>query len=210
MSFIFASLFSWSRINGSSSTTSIFSGSVMKYGEMNPRSNCIPSTTSRVDSVVFASSTVITPSGPTFSYASATKSPIVVSLWAEMAAIWAFSRRLATGRERPFKRFYGDAEAAIQAPLEIHGTGAGRHIVQALGKYCMRKDRRCARPIADGIAGALCGLPDHLCSEVCFWVLQLDLLGDGDPVVTDNRPSPLLLDEHAFGFWPECDAYSIG
>jgi hypothetical protein len=48
------------------------------------------------------SSTVITPSLPTFSIASATSSPMLGSLWAEMVAIWAFSSRLFTGRESTF------------------------------------------------------------------------------------------------------------
>ena len=67
---------------------------------MKPRSNCIPSTTSRAVSVVFDSSTEITPSPPTLSIASATSSPIVGSLCAEMAPTCAFSLRVATGRER--------------------------------------------------------------------------------------------------------------
>jgi hypothetical protein len=39
------------------------------------------------------------PSGPTFSIASATSSPMAESLCAEIAATWAFSFRLCTGRE---------------------------------------------------------------------------------------------------------------
>jgi hypothetical protein len=50
-------------------------------------------------SVVFDSSTVITPSPPTFSIASATSSPMVESLWAEIVATWAFSLRLRTSRD---------------------------------------------------------------------------------------------------------------
>ena len=41
--------------------------------------------------MVLASSTVITPSLPTFSMASAISSPMVVSLLAEMVATWAIS-----------------------------------------------------------------------------------------------------------------------
>jgi hypothetical protein len=53
----------------------------------------MPSTTSRVVSVPFASSTVITPSLPTFSIASAIRSPIAVSLLAEIVPTWAISSR---------------------------------------------------------------------------------------------------------------------
>ncbi|MBS1108958.1 MAG: uncharacterized protein H6Q88_950 [Anaeromyxobacteraceae bacterium] len=98
-SFMIETRGSWRRMKGSSSTHSIRAGSVTKYGERYPRSNCIPSTTSRVVSVPLASCSVTTPSFPTRSTASATSLPMASSLWAATVAIWAFSRRLWTGRE---------------------------------------------------------------------------------------------------------------
>ena len=78
----------WSNIKiyGFSSSTSILSASVIKYGDKYPLSNCIPSTTSTVVSVPFASSTVITPSVFTFFIASAIKDPITLSLFADIEA----------------------------------------------------------------------------------------------------------------------------
>ena len=61
----------------------------------------MPSTTSSVVSSPLASSTVITPSLPTFSIASAMMSPMVESLLAEMVPTWAISRRSLVGLERP-------------------------------------------------------------------------------------------------------------
>src|SRR5438094_4678590 len=91
MSFITLIFFSWMRTRASSSTTSIRSASVTKYGDRYPRSNCIPSTTSRVVSIALASSTVMTPSLPTFSIASAIRLPIVLSLFAAIVATWVIS-----------------------------------------------------------------------------------------------------------------------
>ena len=54
-------------------------------------SNCIPSTTSRLVSIDLASSTVIVPSLPTFSIASAIILPIVSSPFAEIVPTWAIS-----------------------------------------------------------------------------------------------------------------------
>ena len=62
----------------------------------------MPSTTSSTVSVVFDSSTVIAPSPPTFSMASATSSPMRASLCAEMVATCAFSLRVLTLRDMPF------------------------------------------------------------------------------------------------------------
>ena len=62
----------------------------------------MPSTTSSVVSRPLASSTVITPSLPTFSIASAMMSPMVESLLAEMVPTWAISRRSLVGLDRFF------------------------------------------------------------------------------------------------------------
>ena len=56
----------------------------------------MPSTNSSVVSVVLPSSTVMTPSLPTFSIASASRSPITRSLFALMAPTWAISSLLLT------------------------------------------------------------------------------------------------------------------
>ena len=59
-------------------------------------SNCMPSTTSRVVSMDFASSTVMVPSLPTLSMASAMMLPIVSSQLAETVATWRISSRSET------------------------------------------------------------------------------------------------------------------
>src|SRR5919198_1156193 len=74
------------------------SWSVTKYGEMYPLSNCIPSTNSSSMPKVWDSSTVITPSLPTFSNASAMVSPMARSA-AEMVATWAISSLPSTSRD---------------------------------------------------------------------------------------------------------------
>src|SRR4029434_1700334 len=62
----------------------------------------MPSTTSRVVSIALASSTVMTPSLPTFSMASAMRSPIVLSLFEAMVATWAISFLSLVGLDRCF------------------------------------------------------------------------------------------------------------
>src|SRR2546422_1784698 len=79
------------RTYASSNTTSMRSGSVTKYGERYPRSTCCPPTPSRTVSADLDSSTVMTPSLPTFSIASAIRLPIVLSLCEAIVATWAIS-----------------------------------------------------------------------------------------------------------------------
>ena len=77
-------------MEGSSSTASWRSGSVTKYGERKPLSNCMPSVSSSSIPKVLDSSTVTVPSLPTLSMASASTSPMALSA-AEMEATWAIS-----------------------------------------------------------------------------------------------------------------------
>src|SRR2546422_6904628 len=91
MSFITLIFFSWIRTRASSRTHSMRSASVTKYGERYPRSNCMPSTTSSTVSADLDSSTVITPSLPTFSMASAIRLPMVLSLLEAIVATCAIS-----------------------------------------------------------------------------------------------------------------------
>src|SRR3954464_3851459 len=78
------------RTYASSSTASCRSASVTKFGEMKPLSNCRPSVTSSSVLSAEPSSTVMTPSRPTRSIASAISSPMVAS-WAEMVATLAIA-----------------------------------------------------------------------------------------------------------------------
>ena len=89
-------LLSYRRIDGSSISVFIVFVSVMKYGEMKPRSNFMPSTTSSSSFSVLPSCTLITPSLPTFSIAVAINWPIVLSLFAEIDATCMISSLLLT------------------------------------------------------------------------------------------------------------------
>src|SRR5437870_4123901 len=121
MSFITLRFFSWMRARAGSSTTSVRSGFGTKEGEGDPRSNCIPSTVSRVVSRPLASSTVMTPSLPTFSIASAIRLPISLSLFAEMAPTWAISFRPAVGTEIFFSSSTTDSTARSMPRLSDIG-----------------------------------------------------------------------------------------
>ena len=93
-----AELTFWSviKISGPSRSTSIRWASVTKWGDRYPRSNRIPSTISKSSSMLLDSSTVITPSRPTLSIASAISSAMPSS-WADNAATLATCSRFSTG-----------------------------------------------------------------------------------------------------------------
>ena len=74
---------------------------LMKYGEMNPLSNFIPSITSISSWRVLPSLTVMTPSLPTFFMASEIRLPIFSSPLAEIVATWQISSGDVTGLDIP-------------------------------------------------------------------------------------------------------------
>mmetsp|Transcript_18926 Transcript_18926/g.23844 ORF Transcript_18926/g.23844 Transcript_18926/m.23844 type:complete len:250 (-) Transcript_18926:84-833(-) len=80
----FETFFSTSKMCGFSNSHTWVLALVIKYGLMYPRSNFIPSTTSSSLSSVLPSCTVITPSFPTRSIASAIRVPISTSELAEI------------------------------------------------------------------------------------------------------------------------------
>src|SRR5216117_3145912 len=136
----------------------------MKLGERYPRSNCIPSTVSSVVSRPFASSTVITPSLPTFSIASAMILPISGSLFAEIVPTCAISFRPLLGAEIRFSssttnstalsmpRFSDKAvELVVEELKRISAPSKGRKEIAQVGTISANNDPEIGRIIADAM-----------------------------------------------------------
>ena len=87
-------------------------------------------------------------------------------------------------------------ERAIESALQVDRAGAGGDVSHAFGEYRSGQQRGRRRAVADHLARALGRLPDDLGAEVFLVVLQLELLGDRDPIVADKGTPPFLLDEH--------------
>jgi len=108
------------------------------------------------------------------------------------------------------ERSDGDLQRLVQATLDVDGAGTGDDVAHAIGEDRLGQHRSRAGAVADGLAGALGGLPQHLRTEAFLGVFQLDLLGDGDAVVADHRRAPLPLDQHRLGFGPQRHAHGVG
>ena len=109
---------------------------------------------------------------------------------------------LALGLNRPGEGAdggYCHPKAALQAPLQLDRTGAGRDIAHSIGKDGVGENGRGRGPITYRVTGAFRRLAEDLSSQILFRILEIELLGDGDSVVADERPTPFLLDEHALG-----------
>src|ERR1700686_995777 len=104
----------------------------------------MPSTTSGDVSSVFASSTVMTPSLPTLSIASAMIPPMVSSWFAEIVPTWAIIGPL-TGLD-------GGEDAALDA----HRVGAGRDVFRAFTIDGLRQHRGRRRAVSGDVGGLAC------------------------------------------------------
>ena len=101
---------------------------------------------------------------------------------------------LLAGVDRPrhsLERLDRHRQPAVDAALEVDGARARGDVAQALGVDGVGEHRRGAGAVADGVAGLLGRLAEHLRAEVLLRILEIDLLGDRDAVVADERNAPL-------------------
>src|ERR1035437_884986 len=126
----------------------------------------MPSTVTSSVTMVFDSSTVITPSLPTFFIASAMMLPMVASLLAEMVPTCAI-----ISPEISLESFFTSPIATSTA-------------------FSM------PRFSAMGLAPAATDFPPHLGAHVLERVLQLDFLGHRHAVLGDARTAEFLLQNH--------------
>jgi len=101
----------------------------------------MPSTTSSTVSADFDSSTVMTPSLPTFSIASAIRLPIVLSLLEAIVATCAISF-LSLVDLLSFFSSSSPLDGRLDAALETHRVGAGGHVLQTLAEDGLGQDGR--------------------------------------------------------------------
>src|SRR5882724_7857500 len=193
------------RMYGSSRTASSRSGSVTKYGAMYPLSKRMPSVSSSSRPKVLLSSTVMTPSLPTLSMASAIISPIAGSP-AEMDAVEAICSLVSTSL------------ASLDSSSLTASTAASMPRLSAIGLAPAATLRRPSRTsawastvaVAGHVVGLLRYFLDQLGADLLIRVLELDLLGDGHAIVGDRGGSPLLLENHVPALGAESDLNGVG
>ena len=160
---------------------------------------------------VWHSSTVMTPSLPTLSIASAMISPISWSLLAEMDATWAICSLVVDVLGEVLAASSTAASTAgLDAPLEGHRVGAGGHVAQALADHGPGQHGGGGGAVAGDVVGLLGDLLDQLGADLLVRVLELDLLGDGHAVLGDRGGAPLLVEHDVAALGAEGDADGVG
>ena len=159
---------------------------------------------------VWLSSTVMTPSLPTFSSASAIIEPISLSA-AEIAATLA----IAAGSVSTFFDWLlidstAVATACLDAALQDHRVRAGGDVAQTLTDHRPREHGGGRGAVTGDVVGLLGDFLDQLGADLLERVLEVDLLGDRHTVVGDRGCAPLLLEDDVAALRAEGDADGVG
>ena len=158
---------------------------------------------------VWDSSTVMTPSLPTLSIASAIIAPISVSA-AEMEATWAIWSLESVSLAMALQAADGGLDGGLDALLQRHRVGAGGDVAQALADHGPGEHGGGRRAVTGDVVGLLGDFLDELGADLLVGVLELDLLGDGDAVVGDRGGAPLLLEHDVAALRAERDLDGVG
>src|ERR1035441_8629408 len=170
---------------------------------MYPLSKRMPSVSSSSRPKVLDSSTVMTPSLPTLSMASAIISPMAVSP-AEMEAVEAICSLVSTSLASLESSSLTRSTAASMPRLSDIGL-APAVAPQRLGQHGSRR-----RAVSGHVVGLLRYFLDKLGADLLPRVLELDLLGDGHAIVGDRGGSPLLLEYHVAALRAESYLHGVG
>src|SRR5580658_5500335 len=157
----------------------------------------MPSTSSSSRPKVLDSSTVMTPSLPTLSIASAMISPTVESP-AEMEAVDAICSLVSTSL------------ASLDSSSLTRSTAASMPRLSDIGLAPAATLRRPSRTVASDIVGLLGDFLDELGADLLPRVLEFDLLSDGYTIVGDRGGSPLLLEHHIAALGAEGYLHDVG
>src|SRR6266478_6118213 len=168
----------------------------------------MPSTTSSSVAMAWLSSTVMTPSLPTLSIASAMREPIVSS-WLEIDATWATSSWPLTGMESLLISSTTASTAFWMPILSCIGL-APAVTLEALADHGLSEKSRRGRAVTGHVVGLRRHLTQQLRAGVLHRVLELDLAHDRDAVVGHGRGAELLLEDYVATLWSERDAHGLG
>ncbi len=170
----------------------------------------MPSTSSSSIPKVFDSSTVMTPSLPTLSMASATTSPISrVVVRGDRSDVGDLLAALDVTGLR-LDRVDRGSSGLLDAALQRHRVGAGCDLLRAGVHHRLSENRRGGRAVTGDVVRLRSDFLDELRAEVLPRVFELDLFGDRYTVVRDRRCSPLLVEDHVATLGTERHAHGIG
>ena len=100
-------------------------------------------------------------------------------------------------------------DRAVDAYLERHRVRARRHVLEALLYDALRENGRCGRAVAYDVVRLACRHLDELSADILERLYQLDFLGDGYAVATNQRRTELLVQHDIAPAWAKSSAYRL-
>ena len=170
----------------------------------------MPSTTSSSVSAVLASSTVITPSLPTFCIAWAIMSPIEVSPLAEMVPTCAISSLVETFLARAWRSLTTASTARSTPRLRSIGFMPAATDLAPSRTIAWASTVAVVVPSPATVAGLRGDLAHHLRAHVLELVGEFDLLGDGDAVLGDAGRAEALVEHDVAALGAERHLDGVG
>ena len=104
----------------------------------------------------------------------------------------------------------GGVDCLAHAAADVHRVCTGGDVLHTLGDHCLCQNGCGGGAVACCIVGLGCDLTHQLCAHVLELVLQLDLLGDGDTVIGDERASELLAQHNIAALGAQGDLNGVG
>ena len=136
--------------------------------------------------------------------------PISLSPLAEMVPTWAISSLEVTFLAFAFSSATMARNRQVDAALEVHRVGAGRHRLRAFADDGLGEHGRRGGAVAGDVGGLGGDLLQHLRAHVLELVLELDLLGDGDAVLGDAGCAVALLQHDVAALGAQRHANGVG
>src|SRR6266498_3528453 len=104
----------------------------------------------------------------------------------------------------------GNLDSLLDAPLQAHRVGAGRHVAQPLAHQRLGKHGGGGGAVTGDVVGLLRYFLDQLGADLLVGLLELDLLGDRDAIIGDGRSAPLLLEHDVATLGAQRHPHSVG
>ena len=152
----------------------------------------------------------MTPSVPTFSKASARRSPTPRSLLAAIVETSVICFLPSTLARLGLDLLDDPGDGLVDAALQGHRVRAGGQGLEPLLEDRLGEHGGGGGAVARGVGGLAGGLLDELGAHVLVGVGQLDLLGDGDAVLGDRRAAPALVDHRVAAAGAERAPHGLG
>ena len=101
-------------------------------------------------------------------------------------------------------------DGLLDAALQGERVGTRRDVAQALANERLGQHGGGGGAVARDVVGLLGDFLDQLSADLLVRVLQLDLLGDGHPIVGDRGGAPLLLEDDVAALGTQRHLYRVG